>query len=215
MALRTLLVLGLLMTTTGCTRLYYASMQKIGKEKREILVQRIIDGKKDQEAAGKQIKTTMEAFQELTGFSGGDLEKTYQKLAGELGHAEDRAGKLRGRIEGIEKVAGDLFREWESEIGKMRDAGLKSKSRAILRDTARRFQVLDKKLRATEKRMEPVLQAFRDQVVFLKHNLNAKAITSLKTTSVEIDADVSELVKEIDGSIREADAFIGAMEKAD
>lgn len=212
---RTILTLGLLFAMTGCTQLYYASMEKIGKEKREILVQRIIESKKDQEAAGKQIKTTMEAFQELTGFSGGDLEKTYKKLAGELEQSEDRAGKLRARIEGIEKVAADLFLEWETEIGKMRDPALKSKSRVILRDTAKRYQVLNRKLRATRKRMEPVLQVFRDQVVFLKHNLNAKAIVSLKKTSVEIDADVAELVKEIEASIQEADAFIATMEKAE
>jgi hypothetical protein len=215
MLLRTILTLGLLITTTGCTRLYYASMEKIGKEKREILVQRIIDSKKDQEAASKQIQTTMEAFQELTGFSGGNLEKTYQKLAGELGQSEDRAGKLQARIEGIEKVAGDLFREWEGEIGKMRDPALKTRSRAMLRETAKHYQVLDRKLLATHKRMEPVLQAFRDQVIFLKHNLNAKAITSLKKTSLEIDGDVSVLVKEIEASIQEADAFIATMEKAE
>ena len=118
MFLRIACILGLLIATTGCSRLYYASMEKIGKEKREILVQRIIDSKKDQEAASKQIKTTMEVFQELTGFSGGNLEKTYVKMAGELGQSEERAAKLRGRIEGIEKVAGDLFLEWETEIGK-------------------------------------------------------------------------------------------------
>ena len=212
---RLIATLGLLLATTGCTRLYYASMEKIGKEKREILVQRIVASKKDQEAAGKQIKTTMEAFQDLTGFSGGNLEKTYQKLASELDQSEDRANHLRVRIESIEKVAGDLFAEWETELGKMKDPALKARSRAMMRDTAKRYQGLDRKLRATHKRMQPVLQTFRDQVVFLKHNLNAKAITSLKTTSVEIDADVSALVKEIEASIQEADAFIATMEKAE
>ena len=34
-------------------------------------------------------------------------------------------------------------------------------------------------MRLTEEKMGPVLRAFRDQVTFLKHNLNAKAMSSL------------------------------------
>ena len=37
------------LVSSGCSSLYYASMKKIGKEKRDILAQRIMDGKKDQE----------------------------------------------------------------------------------------------------------------------------------------------------------------------
>ena len=35
-------------------------------------------------------------------------------------------------------------------------------------------------MRLAESRIEPVLKSFRDQVLFLKHNLNAKAIASLR-----------------------------------
>jgi hypothetical protein len=66
-------------------------------------------------------------------------------------------------------------------------------------------------MRAAEKRMVPVLAAFRDQVLFLKHNLNARAIQSLKDTSVQIDGEVSRLVKDLELSIQEADSFIASM----
>lgn len=196
---------------TGCTSLYYAGMEKLGKEKRDILVQRVVDGKKDQEKAKAQLKTTLEAFQELTGFDGGNLEKTYKKLHGSLEDAQGRAKDLSDRVASIDKVASDLFAEWDKEIAEMKNGELRGKSRRILRDTKLRQQQYMQKMRATEKKIAPVLQAFQDQVTFLKHNLNAKAIGSLKSTSTKLDSDVAALITDIESSIAEADSFIQSL----
>ncbi len=196
---------------TSCSRLYYASMEKLGREKRDILVGRVKGVKQEQEKTKEQFKSTLEAFQEVTGFKGGDLEKVYTKLSGELEDAESRAAKLNDRVDSVEKVAKDLFREWEQELELIQTAALRRESKALLVDTRARYTALLKKMRAAEKRMEPVLAAFRDQVLFLKHNLNARAIQSLKETSVQIDDDVGRLVKDLEASIQEADTFIVSM----
>ena len=205
------LLLGTSLMLSGCGKLYYASMEKIGKEKRDILAQRIIDGKKDQEKAKEQIKTTMEAFQELTGFEGGDLERVYKKLNGELQDSEDRAKAVSDRIKSIDQVSKDLFREWETEISGMSDSRLKTASRQMLRETQQGSREVIKRMRTVEDKMHPVLQKFRDKVLFLKHNLNARAIKSLKGTTVAINNDVDLLVQDIDRSIAEADQFINSM----
>ena len=204
--MRSVLFFALLLT--GCTSLYYNAMEKIGKEKRDILVQRILAGKKDQEKAKEQIKTTLEAFQELTGFEGGDLEKTYKKLNGEFEEAEKRANDVSGRIKSIDQVGSDLFREWNQELATIKDTTLHARSQQLLRGTRTRHQQYLQRMKQTERKMLPVLQGFRDQVLFLKHNLNAKAIGSLKTTAAKMDGDVTALVADIEGSIKEADAFI-------
>lgn len=206
-----LLAVAACMLGASCTSLYYSSMEKLGKEKRDILVSRVKNVREDQEKAKEQFKTTLEAFQAVTGFDGGDLEKTYKKLNGEFEDAESRAKKVHERVDSVEKVAKDLFAEWESEVGTIHDPKLKSKSRALLLDTRKRYAALVKKMRAAEKRMEPVLAAFRDQVLFLKHNLNARAIQSLRETTIEIDGEVTRLVQDLEASIQEADAFIAAM----
>jgi hypothetical protein len=195
----------------ACTKIYYASMEKIGKEKRDILASRILDARKDQEKAKEQIKTTMEAFQELTGFQGGDLEKVYKRLNGEYEDSAGKAKKLSDRIDSIEKVSADMFREWGAEIDSMGDRDLKTRSRRMLSDTERRHAALMRRMHDVEKRMQPVLQTFHDKVLFLKHNLNARAISSLKQTSLELDKEVSALVLQIDASVQEADAFIATL----
>ena len=193
---------------TSCSSLYYNAMEKLGKEKRDILVKRIVDGKKDQEAAKKQLQTTLEAFQELTGFDGGDLEKVYKKLNGEFTSAEDRANDLSNRIKSIDRVARDLFAEWDKEIEAMKDRSLKTRSQQMLRETRARHRQYITRMQQTERKMQPVLQGFRDQVLYLKHNLNAKAIGSLKTTATKLDGEVALLIVDIEGSMKEADSFI-------
>lgn len=197
----------------SCSGLYYGAMKKIGKEKRDILVQRLVSGQKAQQEAKEQFKTTLEAFQSVTGFNGGDLEKVYKKLNNELEDAEDRAKKVSDRIDSIQKVGDDLFKEWGKEIEGMWNANLRGQSQTMLRETRRRHERHLQTMRVTEEKMLPVVRAFRDQVTFLKHNLNAKAISSLKQTAAGMDKEVGELVKDIEASVKEADSFIATLSK--
>jgi hypothetical protein len=66
-------------------------------------------------------------------------------------------------------------------------------------------------MKRAEGKIAPVLLAFRDQVLFLKHNLNARAISSLQRELITVEANVASLIREMDASIVEADAFINEM----
>ena len=59
-----------------------------------------------------------------------------------------------------------------------------------------------------EETMDPVLTRFKDQVVFLKHNLSAAAIASLKGESRSIQEDISRLIADMNAAISKADTFI-------
>ena len=213
-AVRIAAVLTLAVTLSGCSTLYYSSMKKLGKEKRDILVSRIEDGKQAQQDASKQVKTAYEAFKELTNFQGGDLEKVQKSLSKEFDDVEDRANKVTDRIASIDKVGQDLFTEWSGEIDQMSNGAMKNDSRKLLKETRDRHLKLMKQMKSSEAKLKPVVQAFRDQVLYLKHNLNARAINSLKKTVIEIDDDIAALVKDIDASNAEADRAIAGL-KAD
>ena len=68
-------------------------------------------------------------------------------------------------------------------------------------------------MKQAERKIDPVLSAFRDQVLFLKHNLNAQAVASLQGELVSIESNVASLIKEMDASIAEANTFINSMGK--
>jgi hypothetical protein len=63
-------------------------------------------------------------------------------------------------------------------------------------------------MRLAEQRMQPVLNTFQDQVLFLKHNLNARAVASLREEFGAIENDIVALIKDMEASIAKADEFI-------
>ena len=205
--------LTLLAGSLGCRSLYYGALEKVGIQKRHILADRIEEGRDAQQDAEEQFQDAYEHFKTATSFEGGELEATYRSLADELDESEERAADVRERITSIEQVAADLFVEWEGEIGQISRADLRDKSREQLRQTRARFSKLLAAMKRAERKMDPVLVAFRDQVLFLKHNLDASAIASLETQATGIQSDVDALVRDLSASIREADAFLAALEQ--
>ncbi|MDX6457777.1 MAG: hypothetical protein QOH35_4056 [Acidobacteriaceae bacterium] len=205
----------LILLFTGCKSTYYKTMRTLGKEKRDILVSRIKDAKKDQDQTKKQLQTTMESFQALTGFKGGSLEKSYKRLNSDYESAASQAGKLHDKIQSIDQVSNDLFKEWQGEINDMDNVKLKSQDLVMLRNAKTRQATYMRAMRSTEDQIAPVLKAFQDQVLFLKHNLNSRAIGSLKTTSSVLQSDVAGLIKSIDASSQEADKLITSLAASD
>jgi hypothetical protein len=197
----------------GCSSVYYGALEKVGIQKRHILADRIEDGREAQQDAQEQFQDAFERFKTATSFEGGDLEDTYRGLAAELEDSEARAEDVHRRIASIEEVAGDLFDEWEGEIGEISRADLRRKSSQQLAQTRARYAKLLAAMKKAERKMDPVLIAFRDQVLFLKHNLNAKAIASLESQASGIQSDVDALVRDLSASIREADAFLVTLEQ--
>jgi len=199
----------------GCESAYYKAMRTLGKEKRDILVQRIKDAKNDQDQTRQKLQTTMESFQALTGFQGGSLEKSYQRLNSDYESASSQAAKLHDKIQSIDQVSNDLFKEWQGEISAMDNGKLKSQDTIMLRNAKTRQATYMRAMRRTEDQITPVLKAFHDQVLFLKHNLNARAIGSLKSTSAGLQSDVAGLVQSIDASSQEADKLISSLAASD
>ena len=60
-------------------------------------------------------------------------------------------------------------------------------------------------------KMTPILDLFGDQVLYLKHNLNAQAISSLEDEATKIENDIDNLVADMEASIAEADEFINTL----
>ena len=200
-----------LFSLTGCKSTYYSAWEKLGWEKRDILSDSVTDARNEQQKASQQFKTTLERFKELTNFQGGELESKYNTLKGQYESCESRAATVTKRVNDFDTVAKDMFSEWEQELTQYQNASLRATSEKKLADTRQRYGQLIGAMRKAESRMKPVLAQFKDQVLFLKHNLNAQAIASMQGTTSEIELDVNQLIKEMDAAIAEADAFIGTL----
>ncbi len=188
---------------------YYKVWEKLGYEKRDILVSRVEKGRDAQNDAKKQFATTLDEFKSVTNFNGGDLEKTYDKLNTSYEACNTRAQDVSDRITKIDTVAQDMFTEWQKELGDYQDQDLKKSSEEKLAATKERYAQLIAAMRKSEASMQPVLKAFHDRVLILKHSLNAEAIASLQTNVAGINDDVQKLISDMEASINEANSFIG------
>ena len=199
---------------TGCSSVYYDAMEKVGVPKREILVDRVGEAREAQQEAKEQFTDALTQFLAVTKVPPSELQATYEKLNTEFKHSETRAKEVRSRIDAIDSVAQALFSEWSNELGQYKSPALRSQSERQLTATRNRYAALMRVMEQAAAGMNPVLDAFRDQVLFLKHNLNAQAIASLSGTSRELQQDISRLVADMEKSIREAEVFIKDLKAA-
>jgi hypothetical protein len=195
----------------SCATTYYKTMETFGVHKRDILVDRVEDARDSQAEAGEQFHSALESFREVVDFDGGDLERRYDRLNAEYERSEARAEDVSDRISAVEEVAEDLFDEWEAELREYSDERLRRSSERTLRNTRDNYSDLIYAMKRAEAKMPPVLARLKDQVLFLKHNLNAQAIGSLEGVSTELQGDVEDLLKELERSISEANEFIDGL----
>lgn len=199
---------------TACSPAYYNTMEKFGVYKRDILVDRVEEARDSQEDTKEQFNSALEQFGSVVNYDGGSLEKIYNRLQSEYDDSVAAADDLGERIDDIEKVAEDLFEEWESELDDYSNDNMRRDSAQQLRNTRREYQSLIRAMRQAQSKIPPVLSVFQDQVLYLKHNLNARAISALQQEYLSIKTDVAALVAEMERSIDEANVFIEAMQDA-
>jgi hypothetical protein len=205
-------------TLTGLVRskwfsTYYGVLETLGKTKREMVVYRVESARDSLEDAKQQFETALEEFSALIEVDGGPLEQQFKKLNHEFTLSEIRATAVRDRIKSVQTVGEALFHEWEQELEKFTNRSLRTQSRTQLRLTHHHFVRLIKAMQRAETRMTPVLAAFQDQVLYLKHNLNAQAIASLDKEFVAVTMNIAGLIAAMEKSIGEAEAFMKSLNK--
>ena len=198
---------------SSCSSAYYSAMEKVGIHKRDIMVDRVVDAKESQQDAQEQFKSALEEMTALINFDGGDLEEQYNIIQEQYEDSKKAAELVSSRIEKIEGVSDALFEEWQEELEEISSANLKRESSTKLKQTERRYRSLIKSMRKAESKMAPVLSALKDNSLFLKHNLNAKAIGALQGEMVSIKKDVKALVKDMNAAIEQSQKFIDMLEK--
>jgi len=186
-------------------------MEKLGVHKRDILIDRIEEAQDAQQEGQQQFKDALEQFRSVVNFDGGALEEVYNRLNSEYEDSVAAAETINERIDAVESVADALFDEWNTELGQYTSQNLRRDSERQLKETQRRYARVLKAMRAAEKTIEPVLASLRDNTLYLKHNLNARAIASLKGELGTINNDVGRLVEAMQKAISESDQFITEM----
>lgn len=206
--MKKIILVALILVLVGCETAYYNAWEKVGIHKRDLLVDRIEDTQDAQEETQEQFKDALEQYRAVVNFDGGDLEKLYNKLNAEYEDSNVAALAIADNINRVEDVAADLFEEWENELAQIKNSNLRKDSASKLHDTRFKYQQMVNSMRKAEKTVHPVLSTLKDQVLYLKHNLNARAISALKGELNTMNSDVNKLIVNMQKSIDEANLFI-------
>jgi len=197
---------------SACSTVKYNTLEKIGIHKRDLLVANVEDARDAQQDAQEQFKDALERFGSVVEIEETGLKKAYDRLSDEYDDSKDAAEDVSNEIDDVEEVAEDLFAEWAKEIEEYTDANLKQNSQNQLRSTQARYKDMLATMQESERSMVPVLKTFRDNVLFLKHNLNAQAVGSLKGTFTNLEGDIDRLIEQMNRSIERSNQFIAEMQ---
>ena len=85
-------------------------------------------------------------------------------------------------------------------------------SASNLAQTKNRYGKIYQKMQESHQRVIPVLQVLQDNTLYLKHNLNARAVASLSSEVLVIEGKVKTLIAQMEASIDESKAFIDSMQ---
>jgi DUF2959 family protein len=200
----------LVLALAGCQTAYYATMEQLGYHKRDILVARVEAARTSQEEAKAQFQSALDRFRRVVQVPSSALEATYTQLKTEFDKSESAAQAVHTRIAAVEEVAEALFTEWAAELPQYTNDALRRASARQLAQTRQRYTPLIGAMKRAATTMTPVLSTFRDQVLFLKHNLNAQAIAAVQRELVTVETDIAALIRAMEAAIAEADAFLKA-----
>ncbi|XSG86530.1 MAG: DUF2959 domain-containing protein [Methylohalobius sp. ZOD2] len=194
-------------------RVYYQLAESVaGSHKRDFLVTRVEDARDGLEATKDQFQTALDKFTDLVQVEEGNIAVFYKELKREFDHCEQKAQSVHNHIDTIENLALALFDEWELELEQYTNRTLRGKSRQKLKLTQRHYKQLIRAMRKAESRIDPVLNAFRDQVLYLKHNLNAQAIAALQHELISVSVDIASMIQVMERSIQQADQFMHTLD---
>jgi hypothetical protein len=196
---------------TGCANTYYSAMEKVGIPKREIMVDRVADTRDAQQDAQKQFQSALDQFGSVVKLEQTDLKKAYDTLNDEYEDSLAAAENVSARIDKVESVSDALFAEWKKELKIYNNAELKVTSKAQLKATKAQYNIMLEGMHDAEISMQLVLNSFRDNVLFLKHNLNSQAIGSLEPEFASLQLEINTLIRKMEASINQSNQFIDSL----
>ncbi len=207
-----IIIIFLVLFMSSCqTTSYYKTKGLFGAEKRELLVDSV-------EGVRNSLQETVDVFQIATAglnvvinVKDKKMEERYEHLKNDYENCKSESDDVRPRIDTMETMSGDFFDEWMEEMQLYTNESFRNASRDKYNKTRKRYTKLVQSFRDVEGKLEPTLNGFRDQVLFLKHNINAQSVTSLEDELVTVEAEIEALIRELQVAIKDTDVFLSSM----
>jgi chromosome segregation ATPase len=198
----------------ACSTVKYEALEQVGVYKRDILVDRVEDARDSQADTREEVLAAYEELNILIGEEGGELERQYKRLDRKVERSKDAIEDLDDHLAAIDEVSADLFEEWEEELAQYNSAALRADQAQKLQESRRQFTSLRQRMQVARDRVDPVMAILNDNVLYLKHSLNARALDALRGEATALEGKVDALIADMQVAIDEANAFINSMRES-
>lgn len=188
-------------------------MEQVGVHKRDIMAERVEAASAAQQEASVQFTSALDALQNLTQLNGGELAKMYDTINAQYEDSNSAVTKVSDRIDAVKDVSEALFAEWRKELSIYSSEKLRRNSEQQLENTERSYQQMLIAMEKAESQMQPVLNTLRDNALYLKHNLNAAAISALKNEFADLKLEINRAIINMRAAIAESDRFLATLKK--
>lgn len=192
-------------------KVYYSTRESIGDHKREIVVYQVEQACISLQETKEEFEETLERFKSLVCVNDSGLDHRYNLLNRQYQFCRSKSDAVSNKIRAIQEVSEALFIEWESELDQYSNRALRNSSKQQLKAARQNYARLIKAMQRAESKIHPVLAAFKDQVLYLKHNLNSRAIAALQHEFIEMSVDISQLILAMEQTIQEASRFFSTL----
>lgn len=185
--------------------------ETIGEHKRILVVQHVEQACQSMQETKGEFQDALEQLKTLASINETALDHRYNLLNRQYQFCRAKSENVSNRIKAIETVSEALFLEWEKELNDYTNKTLRNNSKQQLRLAKQNYTRLIKTMKNAESKIQPVLSALKDQVLYIKHNLNARAIAALRHEFIEIGLDISQLIFAMEQTIAEANLYVNAI----
>lgn len=196
---------------SSCSTIYYNFWETLGREKRDLLKSEMLSADSSHTEVKEELEDSLHRIRSEYDFKEGSLEKTYDSLSADYEDISSRSNELSDNIDKSEDIANDLFSEWRKEALSLNKRKYRKDSLTKLKKTKISFNDTLSSMRHVEKNMRKILKQYKDQVTYIKHNLNAKVIGSLQLEMKSISSEMEKLIVQIDRSKSKAKKFISKL----
>lgn len=200
-----------LIILSSCSSVYYNFWETFGKEKRDLLKSKMISADSSHSEVNEELKDSLARIRSEYKFKEGNLEKTYDSLSEDYEDISEKSDLLSNNINKAEDIANDLFAEWNEEALSLNKRNYRNDSLAKLKRTKSSFRDTLSSMRIVEKKMKRLLMQYKDQVTYIKHNLNAKIIGNLQLEMGSISSEMEKLITQINESKSKTKKFISKL----
>jgi phage-related tail protein len=190
---------------------YFNARESIGEHKRAIVVRQVEQACLSLQETRNEFEDALKQLKMLASISETSLDHRYHLLNRQYQFCRAKSENVSSKIRAIEAVTEALFLEWEKELNDYTSRALRNSSKQQLKTARQNYARLIKAMQAAENKIQPVLSAFKDQVLYLKHNLNARAIAALQHEFIEIGMDITHLINAMERTIAEANQFVSVL----